>query len=128
MALHVTSVVPDYIPLLSLDPTGLSQTVLSPGFFELATPDAKELSPKNPSNSLAFVAHHFQPQFVAASEIPLAVCPALSNASLSEIDQCNLDFKKTAHIQHSVQEISLDTQLSIMQTLIKSVAQYLVVA
>lgn len=123
IASRITAVVPDYIPLLSHDPTGLSQTVLSPGFFELAIPDAKELSQTNPGSSLAFVAHHFQPQFMGVSEMPLAVCPALSSASLSEIDQCNRDFKQTGHTNYPLQEISLDTQLSIMQTLMRSVAQ-----
>ncbi|MBE9169325.1 hypothetical protein IQ238_17965 [Pleurocapsales cyanobacterium LEGE 06147] len=123
VASRITTVVPDYISLLSRDPTGLSQTVLFPGFFELAIPDVKELNQKNPGSSLAFVAHHFQPQFVGASEMPLAVCPTLSNASLSEIDRCNREFKQTGHTNHPLQEISLNTQLSIMQTLIRSVAQ-----
>ncbi len=119
----VTAIVPDRIPLLSRDPTGLSQTVLSPGFFELAIPDAKELNQKNPGSSLAFVAHHFQPQFVGVSEIPLAVCSALVNASISEIDRYNRDFKQTGNTDRQLQEISLDTQLFIMQTWIRSVAQ-----
>ena len=119
----ITTALPDYIPLLSHDPTGLSQTILSPGFFELAIPNVKELNQKNPGSSLAFVAHHFQPQFLGVSEMPLAVCPTLSNALLSEIDQCNHDFKQIDHTNYPVQEISLDTQLSIMHTLISSVAQ-----
>lgn len=123
VASRITTVLPDYIPLLSHDPTGLAQAVLSPGFFELAIPDVKEMNQRNPGSSLAFVAHQFQPQFVGASEIPLAVCPALNNASLSKIDQCNRDFKQTGHINYPFQEISLDIQLSIMQTWIRSVAQ-----
>jgi Zinc carboxypeptidase len=119
----ITQVVPEYISLLSRDPTGLSQTVLSPGFFELAIPDVGELNQRNPGSSFAFVAHCFQPRFMGAPELPLAVCPALSSASLLEIEQCNFEFKQTGQITHALQEICLDTQLSIMQTLIRSVAQ-----
>ena len=119
----VTKIVPDRISLLSNDPTGLSQTVLYPGFFELAIPDSQQLNQKNPGSSLAFVAHHFQPQFVGVSEIPLAVCSALDNAPLSEIDRYNRDFQQTGNTDSPLQEISLDTQLSIVQTLIESVAE-----
>ncbi|PZD75194.1 hypothetical protein C1752_00483 [Acaryochloris thomasi RCC1774] len=124
----VAAATPDYIPLLTHDPTGETQTVLSPGFLEVAIPNVEELDPEKPSNSLAFIAHHFQPQFIGVSEIPLAVCPALSNVSLSEIDQCNRRFSRTGHIDHAFQEISLDTQLFIIKTFIESVAQYIVTA
>ena len=123
----ISTVLPDYISLLSRDPTGLSQTILAPGFFELAICDRNELNQKNPGSSLAFVSHHFQPQFVGASEIPLAVCPALQKASLSEIEQCNREFAQTGHTHYSFREISLDTQLSIVQTWIDSVAQYVTI-
>ena len=125
---RIAAAVPDYIPLLSQDPTELSQTVLSPGFFELAMPDVKALNPENPGSSLAFVSHHFQPQFMGVPEMPLAIYPALKNASLSEIEQCNREFRQTGYIEHPFQEISLDTQLAIMQTLIKSVTQYIISA
>ena len=121
----VTAALPDYMPLLSHDPTGLSQTVLSPGFFELALPHIHELNQQNPGSSLAFISHHFQPQFVGASEMPLAICPALQQAALSEIDQCNREFRQTGRSKHPLREISLDTQLSIMQTWITSVAHCL---
>lgn len=124
----VASVVPDYIALLSHDPTGLSQTALFPGFFELAIPNLEALNQKNPGSSLAFVANHFQPQFVGVPEMPLAVCPALSNASLSEIDQCNREFQQAGYTNYPVQAISLDTQLFIMHTLIRSVAQWVAAA
>ncbi|MEO1298431.1 MAG: M14 family zinc carboxypeptidase [Cyanobacteria bacterium J06636_16] len=125
---RITAIVPDYIPLLLHDPTGLSQTVLAPGFFELNLPDFKTLNQKNPGSSLAFVTHQFQPQFVGASEMPLAIGSVLSNASLSEIDQFNREFKQTGFTDHPIQEISLDTQLSIMHTLIRSVAQCIIAA
>ena len=124
----VTAALPDYIPLLSHDPTGLSQTVLSPGFFELALPNVQALNQQNPGSSLAFVSHYFQPQFVAASEMPLAICPALQQAALSEIEQCNREFRQTGHTQHPLREISLDTQLSIMRTLITSVTHCITTA
>jgi hypothetical protein len=103
----IAKVVPDDISLLSRDPTGLSQTVLSQGFFELAIPDVRELNQSNPGSSLAFVSHRFQPQFVGAPELPLAICPALSNVSLSEIEQCNREFKQTGRTSYPIQEISL---------------------
>ena len=124
----VTAALPDYIPLLSHDPTGLSQTVVSPGFFELALPQIQTLNQQNPGSSLAFVSHHFQPQLVAASEMPLAICPALQQASLSEIEQCNREFRQTGHTQYPLRAINLDTQLAIMQTLITSVAHCMTTA
>ena len=128
VANRVATAVPDYVPLLSYDPTGETQTVLFPGFSEILIPDVNELNPHEPSNSLAFVAHHFQPQFIGVSEMPLAICSALSKVPLSEIDQCNRNFRQTGHIAHPFQEISLDTQLFIMRTWIESVAQYVVMA
>ena len=124
----ITAALPDYIPLLSHDPTGLSQTVLSPGFFELALPNVQALNQQNPGSSLAFVSHHFQPQLVAASEMPLAIYPALQQAALSEIEQFNHEFRQTGRSKHPLQEISLDTQLAIMRTLITSVAHCLATA
>ncbi|MEM1253973.1 MAG: M14 family zinc carboxypeptidase [Cyanobacteria bacterium P01_H01_bin.21] len=116
----VAAAVPDHIPLLSHDPTGLSQTVLSPGFFELTIPDIQT----SPGNSLSFISHHFQPQFVGVSEMPLAVCHALANASLAKIDQYNRRFKQTGESTHPFQEISLESQLSILQAWIMSVIHY----
>ncbi|MGJ5676502.1 MAG: M14 family zinc carboxypeptidase [Nostochopsis sp.] len=120
---HVTAVVPDYLSLLSYDPTGLSQKVLSSGFFELAIPEIKQLNSANPGSSLAFVAHHFHSQFIGASEIPLAICPQLANVSLHEIDRYNREFKQTGYTNYTFQEIDLKTQLEIMQALIWGVIQ-----
>lgn len=125
VASRVAVALPDYIPLLPYDPTGETQTVLSPGFLEIPIPNVSEPNMKEPQNSLTFVAHHFQPQLMGVSEMPLAVCPALSNVPLSKIDQCNREFRQIGHIDHPLQEIGLDTQLLIMRTFIKSVAQWL---
>ncbi|MGF1988839.1 MAG: M14 family zinc carboxypeptidase [Nostoc sp. ZfuVER08] len=121
VASQVIATVPDWISLLSQDPTGLSQKVLSPGFFELEIPEREKLNASIPGSSLAFVTHRFQPQYVGASEMPLAVCPALVEASLNEIDQCNRDVKQTGHTVYPFQEINLDTQLCIMKSWIWSV-------
>lgn len=121
VASQVIATVPDWISLLSQDPTGLSQKVLSPGFFELEIPEREKLNASTPGSSLAFVTHRFQPQYVGASEMPLAVCPALVEASLNEIDQCNRDVKQTGYTVYPFQEINLDTQLCIMKSWIWSV-------
>ncbi|MBE9098684.1 M14 family zinc carboxypeptidase [Vacuolonema iberomarrocanum] len=118
---RVATATPDWIPLLPDDPTGLSQTTLSPGFFELGIPAYTDLSASHPGSSLAFVAHCFQPQYLGASEIPLAVCSELAQASLAEIDQCNREVRQQGHTSYSFQEIDLDTQLRIMETWIGSV-------
>ncbi|MGC1525375.1 MAG: M14 family zinc carboxypeptidase [Phormidesmis sp.] len=121
---RVAAAVPDYIPLLPYDPTGVASAFLSPGFFEIPVSDAKELNLVKPSNSLSFVAQHFQPQFIGVSEMPLAICSALDNAPLSRIDRCNCEFRQTGRIDHSFIEVDLHTQLSIMRTFIGSVAQF----
>lgn len=121
VASQVTATTPDWISLLSQDPTGLSQKALSPGFFELEIPEHETLNAPAPGSSLAFVTHRFQPQYAGASEMPLAVCPALTGASLTEIDQCNRDVKQTGQTSYSFQEIDLDTQLRIMKSWIWSV-------
>jgi Zinc carboxypeptidase len=118
---QVATIVPDWIPLLSQDPTGLSQKALSSGFFELEIPEREKMNAVQPGSSLAFVTHHFQPQYVGASEMPLAVCPDLAEASLAEIDSCNRDFMQTGQSRYSFQEIDLDTQLRIMEGWIWSV-------
>lgn len=118
---QVTAIMPDWISLLSKDPTKLSNKALSPGFFELGIPEREKLNSSTPGSSLAYVTHRFQPQYVGASEMPLAICPALVEASLAEIDQCNRDVKQTGHTSYSFQEIDLDTQLLIMKSWILSV-------
>lgn len=128
VASRVATATPDDVPLLSYDPTGETQTVLFPGFLEIPIPDVNALNLHEPSNSLTFVAHHFQPQFIGVSEMPVAICSALSKVPLSDIDQCNRDFRLTGHIDHPFQDISLETQLLIMRTWIESVAQYLLMA
>ena len=121
VASQVTATMPDWISLLSQDPTGLSQKALSPGFFELEIPEYEKLNVPAPGSSLAFVTYRFQPQYVGASEMPLAVCPALIGASLAEIDQCNRDVQQIGHTSYEFQEINLDTQLRIMKSWIWSV-------
>jgi hypothetical protein len=128
IASQVATTTPDWITLLSQDPTGLAQKVLSSGFFELEIPDREKLSASDPGSSLAFVTHRFQPQYVGVSEMPLAVCPALAEASLTEIEQCNRDFKQTGSTSYSFQEIDLETQLSIMTSWIWSVTDRVVAA
>lgn len=115
VASQVAATTPDWIPLLDLDPTGLSNNVLSSGFFEL------EIPADRPGSSLAFVTHRFQPQYVGVSEMPLAVCPALTEASLAEIDRCNREFKQTGRTNYSFQEIDLNTQLRIIKSWVWSV-------
>jgi hypothetical protein len=126
IASQVANTTPDWITLLSQDPTGLAQNALSSGFFELEIPDRKKLSASDPVSSLAFVTHRFQPHYVGASEMPLAVCPALAEASLTEIEQCNRDFKQTGRSSYSFQEIDLETQLSIMTSWVWSVTDRVV--
>jgi hypothetical protein len=60
--------------------------------------------------------------------MPLAVCPALAEASLTEIDQCNRDFKQTGGTNYSFQEIDLDTQLHIMKSWVWSVIEHVTAA
>jgi hypothetical protein len=128
VASQVAETTPEWVPLLSQDPTGLSQKALSPGFFELEIPKPDKLEASHPGSSLAFVAHRFQPQYVGASEMPLAVCPDLVKASLAEIDRCNRDFEQTRHTSYSFQEINLDTQLCIMEKWIWSVIELVAAA
>ncbi|MBD1853370.1 hypothetical protein H6F87_26005 [Cyanobacteria bacterium FACHB-502] len=124
VASQVTTTTPDWIPLLSQDPTGLSQKALSPGFFGLEIPECEKLNASTPSSSLAFITHRFHPQYVGASEVPLAVCPALVEASLTEIDQCNRDVKQTGCTSYAFQEIDLDTQLHIMANWVWAVSDH----
>lgn len=107
VASQVATTTPDWIPLLSHDPTELSKNALSSGFFELKISDHEQLNAANPSSSLAFVTQRFQPQYVGVSEMPLAVCPLLAEDSLTEIDRCNREFKQTGHTSYSFQEIDL---------------------
>ncbi|MFG6095687.1 M14 family zinc carboxypeptidase [Leptothoe sp. ISB3NOV94-8A] len=123
VANSIATVLPKDLPLLSHDPTGLSQVALSPGFFELSIANGNVGNRKSPGSSLAFVAQHFQPQFMGATELPLAVCPALKNGSLLAIEQYNREFQQTCLAQYPFREIDLTMQLSIMQAFIVSVAQ-----
>ncbi len=113
---NMAAITPDWILLLSQDPTGLSEKVLSPGFFELEIPRIEPLNPSSPGSSLAFVAHRFQPWYIGVSEMPLAVCPVLANTSLTEIDRCNSEFRQTGQTSYSFQEINLETQLYILKS------------
>jgi hypothetical protein len=122
VASQVTAKTPGWISLLSQDPTGLSRRALSPGFFELEISKCEKLNALTPGSSLAFVTHRFQPQYVGASEMPLAVCPTLIKASLTEIDHCNRDVKQTGYASYSFQEIDINTQLRIMGNWVWSVA------
>jgi hypothetical protein len=121
VASQVTAITPDWITLLSHDPTELSKNALSLGFFELEIPEREKLSASHPGSSVAFVTHRFQPQYTGVSEMPLAVCPALAEGSLTAIEQCNRDFKQTGQASYSFQEIALETQLRIMERWIWSV-------
>jgi Zinc carboxypeptidase len=123
VANQVATTTPDWITLLSQDPTELSKSALLSGFFELGIPELEKVNASFPSNSLTFVARRFQPQYVGVSEMPLAVCPALAVDSLTEIDQCNRDFKQTGRTSYSFREIDLDTQLHIMKSWVLSVAE-----
>ncbi len=120
----LTTAVPDFIPLLSSDPAGVASAVLSPGLFEIPLSNPEELNLVKSSNSLTFISRHFQPQFVGVSEMPLAVCPALQDAPLSEIDLYNCKFRQTGQIEHSIRETELGLQLSIMKTFAEAVAQF----
>ncbi len=118
VASHMAAATPNYIPLLDYDLTGEAQAVLSPGFMETPVPTVESLSLEKPNNSLTFIAHHFQPQFMGVSEMPLTICPALSNALLSEIYRCNREFRQAGHIDHPLQEISLETQMFMIRSFI----------
>jgi hypothetical protein len=120
----MVAIVPPDIPLLEHDPTGVAQQVLAPGFFELALP---KVEPGHilPGGSLAFIADRFQPQFLAVSEMPFAVCPALKNAALDEIHQVNTEVKHTGSTNQMLYEINLETQLYLLQSLVRSVVSRL---
>ncbi len=128
VASQVATIAPNWIRLLSADPTGLAKNAVAPGFFELEIPDLERLNATNPVSSLAFVTHRFRPQYVGVSEMPLAVCPALATASLSQIEQCNRDFKQTGSTSYSFKEIDLATQISIMTSWIWSVIDRVILA
>jgi hypothetical protein len=128
VASQVATTTPDWIRLLSCDPTGLAKKAVAPGFFELEIPDLDRLNTTNPGSSLAFVTHRFRPQYVGVSEMPLAVCPALATASLTQIEQCNRDFKQTGSTSYSCQEIDLATQISMMTSWIRSVTDRVMAA
>ena len=121
----MSAAVPDYIPLLTHDPTGLSQTVLSPGFFKLTIPDIPASNPSLPGSSLSFISHYFHPQFMGISEMPYAVCPELADVSLAKIDQYNHRFRETGDSIYPLQEVSLESQLSILKTWLMSVVGYM---
>ncbi|MEM8614943.1 MAG: M14 family zinc carboxypeptidase [Cyanobacteria bacterium P01_H01_bin.105] len=121
VASQVAAETPDWISLLLQDPTGLSQKSLAPGFFELEICKREKLNASASVNSLAFVTQRFQPQYVGVSEMPLAICAALAEASLAKIDQCNRDVKQTGQTDYLFQEIELDIQLRIMTSWIGSV-------
>lgn len=53
--------------------------------------------------------------------MPLAICPALRRASLTEIDRCNQEVKQRGNTSYLFQEIDLDMQLRIMKSWIWSV-------
>jgi Zinc carboxypeptidase len=125
VAAEVSAAIPDEVSLLSHDPTGLSKKALSLGFFELKIPEREDLKAASSTSSLAFVSHHFQPHYLGASEMPLAVCPALAKASLADITQCNQNFKQTGNINHSFRELDVNTQLCIMKSWILSVIKYI---
>jgi hypothetical protein len=128
VASQVAATTPDWIPLLSQDPTGLSKKALSSGFFELKISERENLNAPAPGSSLAFVTHRFHPQYVGVSEMPLAVCPALVKDSLTEIDQCNREVKQTGQTSYSFQEIDLDTQLRIIGNWVWAVADHVAAA
>lgn len=121
VASQVAAITPDWITLLSEDPTELSKNALSSGFFELEIPEREKLSASHPGSSVAFVTHRFRPQYTGVSEMPLAVCPDLAEVSLTVIEQCNRDFKQTGYTNYSFQEIDLDTQLHIIESWVWSV-------
>jgi hypothetical protein len=52
----------------------------------------------------------------------------LVGVPLTEIDQCNRDFRQTGHTSYPLQEIDLETQLYIMKSWIWSVVERLAVA
>ena len=131
VAHQLAAEIPSWISLLLQDPTGLSHRNLAPGFFELDLSMREHAESEHGKNepakseqaqtaragsSLMFVTQQFQPYYVGASEMPLAVCADLAGASLAEIDQCNREVKQTGQTQYSFQEISLETQLHIMKT------------
>lgn len=126
VASQMAKTTPDWISLLSQDPTELSTKALSPGFFELEIPEYDRLNVTHSASSLAFVTHRFKPQYVGVSEMPLAVCPALADATLTEIERCNRDFRQTGYTNYSVREIDLDTQIHILQSWIWSVVEQIV--
>ncbi len=121
VAKRTAAALPTYLPLLMQDPTKTAQQTLAPGFFSLSLPASVQSNAPFAHSSLAFVTRQFQPRFVGVSEMPLAICPALDNASLDEIERYNRDFKYSGCVQHSYQEIDLETQINILQTFIESV-------
>lgn len=129
VATHVAETLPHPIPLLTCDPTGVAQRMLTPGFFALPLPEqvinhSLYSTPNfHAQTSLTFVAQRFQPKVVVASEMPLGICPALADTSLNEIEQYNRDFKNTGYVKYLFNEIPLDMQIEILHSLIFSVAE-----
>lgn len=125
---QVAATKPEWVPLLVKDPTQISQKALAPGFFEMDIPKPDQIDGVHPGSSIAFITHRFRPQYAGVPEMPLAVCPALANASLAEIDQCNREFKETGRTSHSVRAIDLDIQLHIIQNWIGAVIEQVAVS
>lgn len=130
-ATQVATALSDTIPLLTSDPTGVAQRMLTPGFFALPLPeqviDNSLYSTPNfhAQTSLTFVAQRFQPKVAVASEMPLGICSALANTSLNEIEQYNCDFRNTGYAKYPFYEIPLDLQIEILHSLILSIAEML---
>lgn len=115
------------MPLLERDPTGVSQEKLFPGFF--AIPGAAEMNSYDGQNrletSLEFVSKKFNPQFIGVSEIPLAVCTALYNASLAEIEHFNTELARTGKVDLPYKEVELQIQIELLQVFVQSPTRYL---
>lgn len=115
------------IPLLEQDPTGLSRTLLFPGFF--AMPTAAEMNVQDQrersGTSIEFVTRRFQPSFLGVCEMPLGVSTALHRASLQEIERFNQALGNNKAVDLPYRKLEVDTQLALIQTFVQAPAHYL---
>lgn len=130
VATRIAAYRPSQIPLLERDPTGLTQEALFPGFFTIPTVAEQNFyDGRNRSGtSLEFVTEKFQPHFIGVSEMPLGVCPALGKASLSEIGRFNKELAHCGKVDLPYEELTLQTQIELLQAFVQAPAQYLLAA
>jgi len=117
--------IPETIPLAPYDPTGMTQNVLTEGFFEIPLTQLLLQGGQNFGASLGYIHQLFQPQFIAATETPLGINQRLTGTSINHIEQYNRDYADKGVAEQPFQEIHVDTQIELMTTFIWSTVQCL---